>query len=351
MRATLTAFALLALTACSESPLPASDPAAENNPQAAISEVDTMTQGLGSFAHVTVGTADLDAALGLWRDTFGLDVVAERSGADEALSALWGLPPDAIARQALLRTPGIATGGLHFVEFSSPGVPVREGAEVFDRLPKNLDVYTTDLPARYEELAARGVSFRARWTEMAAPDGSMFREVQMPGPDATNIAVLEILGNDYRYGPAGYAAIGPLVIVVDDADIEALFFEKALGLESVTRDLLTGPEVEKMVGLPPGAGLDFRVLGDAGDPMGRIEIVEYQQTEGADRYRLATPPNTGTLHVNWQLEDLGPLRANLEKWGVPVTEHGPVDAIFGSGPVISFYSPAGFRIEVQQLAD
>ena len=43
--------------------------------------------------------------------------------------------------------------------------------------------------------------------------------------------------------------------------------------------------------------------------------------------------------------DLAPLRANLETWGVPVTEHGSIDAIFGSGPMISFYSPAGFRIE------
>ena len=351
MRSTLIATVLIALAACSDSPAPANPPAPAPDTETANSEVQPMPEGLGAFAHVTVGTADLDAALALWRDVFGLEVVAERDGADAALSALWGLPADGIARQALLRTPGIEVGGMHFVEFSAPGVPVRDGARVFDRLPKNLDVYTTDLPAKYEDLKARGIPFRAQWTEMASPDGSMFREVQMPGPDATNIAVLEILDSDYRYGPTGFAAIGPLIIVVDDADIEALFFDKALGLESVMQDLLSGPEVEKMVGLPPGAGLDFRVLGEPDDPMGRIEIVEYQQTEGTDRYQLAKPPNTGTLHVTWQVADLAPLRANLETWGVPVTEHGPVDAIFGSGPMISFYSPAGFRIEVQERVD
>jgi catechol 2,3-dioxygenase-like lactoylglutathione lyase family enzyme len=310
-----------------------------------------MPEGLGAFAHVTVGTADLDAVLGLWRDIFGLEVVAERVGADAALSALWGLPADGIARQALLRTPGIDVGGLHFVEFSSPGVAVRDGAQVFDRLPKNLDVYTTDLPAKYDDLKRRGIQFRANWTEMASSDGSLFREVQMPGPDATNISLLEILGSDYVYGPTGYAAIGPLIIVVEDAEIETLFFARALELDSVMRDLLAGPAVEKMVGLPPGAGLDFRVLGDPDDPMGRIEVIEYQQTEGTDRYALAKPPNTGTLHVTWQVEDLAPLRASLDKWGVPITEHGRVDAIFGSGPMISFYSPGGFRIEVQELAN
>jgi hypothetical protein len=33
--------------------------------------------------------------------------------------------------------------------------------------------------------------------------------------------------------------------------------------------------------------------------------------------------------------------------GVPVIEHASATAIFGSGPEISFRSPAGFRIEVQ----
>jgi catechol 2,3-dioxygenase-like lactoylglutathione lyase family enzyme len=344
---------LIAVTGCVDSPAPATaiTPPGEPGPKPAISKGDPMPEGLGAFAHVTVGTADLDLALGLWRDIFGLEVIAERSGADPALAAVWGLPADGIAREALLRTPGIDVGGMHFVEFRSPGVPVREGAEVFDRLPKNLDVYTTDLPAKYEDLKNRGIKFRASWTEMASPDGSRFREVQMPGPDATNIAVLEILGSDYRYGPSGYAAIGPLIIVVEDAEIETRFFTKALGLASVMVDLLSGPEVEKMVGLPPGAGLDFRVLGDPEDPMGRIEVIEYQQTEGTDRYALAKPPHTGTLHVTWQVDDLAPLRASLDKWGVPITEHGPVDAIFGRGPMISFYSPGGFRIEVQELAD
>jgi len=310
-----------------------------------------MPEGLGAFAHVTVGTADLEQAYRLWRDIFGLEVIAERNGPDPELSALWGLQDDGIARQALLRTPGIDVGRMHIVEFSSPGVPVREGAAVFDRLPKNLDVYTTDLPAKYEDLKRKGIQFRTSWTEMASPDGSMFREVQMPGPDATNIALLEILGTNYRYGPSGYAAIGPLIIVVDDAETETRFFEKALGLEYVMRDLLAGPAVEKMVGLPPGAGLDFRVLGDTEDPMGRIEVIEYQQTEGTDRYSLARPPNTGTLHVSWQVDDLEALRASLQAFGVSITDYGVVDAIFGRGPMIAFYSPGGFRIEVQELVD
>lgn len=197
-------------------------------------------------------------------------------------------------------------------------------------------------------MIAQGIQFRARWVEMPAPDGLTFREVQLPGHDDTNISLLEILDTDYAYSPLGYAAIGPLVTVVEDAEIETLFYTKALGLQDIMQDLLSGPEVERMIGLPAGAGVDFRVLGDADDPMGRIEVIEYQQTQGADRYAKARPPATGTLHVTWQIPDLAPLRANLDTWGVAFTEHGNVDALFGTGPMISFYSPGGFRIEVQQ---
>ena len=61
--------------------------------------------------------------MALWRDTFGLEVIGERTGADDALAALWGLEPDRIVRQALLRTPGLTTGAMHFRRVSRSGRP------------------------------------------------------------------------------------------------------------------------------------------------------------------------------------------------------------------------------------
>ena len=310
---------------------------------------NSVQPGLGAFAHVTVGVASLDEALALWRDVFGLEVVGRRDGPDAPLAQLWKLEPDRITRQALLRTPGLDTGAIHFVEFRDPDPPVRSGAQVFDRLPKNLDIYTRDLPAKYEALLSGGLEFRSRWTEMPGPGGITFREVQMPGHDDTNIVLLELVGEEYLYSPTGYAAIGPLITVVADANAENLFYTEVLGLEELMRFALAGPETEKMIGLPPGAGLIFHVLGADSDPMGRIELVEYQQTEGTDRYALAKPPATGTLHVTWQVDDLAPLRTRLAASLVEVTEHGMIDAIFGAGPMISFKSPGGLRIEVQEI--
>ena len=78
-----------------------------------------------SCAHIVVGVADLAAAEALWLERFGLEPVERHEGADAELARLWGLPPDAIARQLLAATPGSSRGWLHFVEFAEPAAPVR----------------------------------------------------------------------------------------------------------------------------------------------------------------------------------------------------------------------------------
>jgi hypothetical protein len=121
-----------------------------------------------------------------------------------------------------------------------------------------------------------------------------------------------------------------------------------LGLEILSDNLLNGPEIERMVGLPPGAGLDVSVLGHDDEHFGRIEIVEYQGVSGTNLYPKARPKALGTLHVSYVTQDLKPVRSRLGLAGVPITEYGPVSTLFGSGEAIAFASPAGFRIEVHQ---
>uniref|UniRef100_A0A7S3RST0 Uncharacterized protein n=2 Tax=Emiliania huxleyi TaxID=2903 RepID=A0A7S3RST0_EMIHU len=98
--------------------------------------------------------------------------------------------------------------------------------------------------------------------------GVAFREVQFEGPDSTNIVLLELLDKQLAqpaYSLAGYAAVGPVVTVVADASAEEAFYVNLLGLDRVASGLLTGSDIEQAVGLPKGAGLDYRVLGRAED--------------------------------------------------------------------------------------
>ncbi|MBM4221920.1 MAG: hypothetical protein FJ170_08240 [Gammaproteobacteria bacterium] len=309
--------------------------------------------GLGAFSHVTVGVARLDRALGFWKDNFGLMVCDMREGPDAGLGRLWGIEPDMISRQAIVATPAgparrATAGAMHLVEFSRPLPAVRQGARPFDLLPKNLDLYTTDMPARYAELEAAGHRFRTRWAEMHA-GRHRFREVQMPAHDEINAVLIEAIGPGYdtAMSAKGYAGIGPLVTIVPDIGIETVFWRDVLGMDTTLELELSGPVIEQTVGLPPGAALRLRVFGDPAEVLGRIEIIEYQQVHGENRYPRARPPATGILHANWQVPDLEPIRARLREANLPHAEHGTVGALYGSGPVLSFFSPAGFRVEVQ----
>lgn len=312
----------------------------------------TPGAGVGAFSHATVGVANLSTAVAFWTELFGFEVTAHRAGNDARLAFLWGLSAGDITGQALIRTPGARAGALHLVEFARPDPPVRLNAKVFDLLPKNLDIYTYDMAARFEDLKARGVKFRSDPITSPGPDGMVFKEVHLPGHDETNVVLLEVIGKGYetRYSPRGFAGVGPLITIVGDIAAEGAFYNSVLGLAATLDLRLDGPVIEKMIGLPAGASLRLRVYGDLAEPLGRVETIEYERTQGANLYARAKAPALGTLHVTYRVGDLAPLRDRLREADLEVADYGSLDLLYGSGPVIAFHSPAGLRIEVQETA-
>ena len=309
---------------------------------------------LGAFSHVTIGVANLDTALSFWQQNFGLTIRIDRQGPDAVLGKLWGIDPHTITRQAIIATPtGLGrwapAGGIHLVEFRDPLPPVRQGAKAWDLLPKNLDLYTTDMPARYAELEAAGHRFRTRWTEMPAGQ-HMFREVQMSAHDEINVVLIETSSPGYHttMSAKGYAGIGPLVTIVPDAEAETAFYRDVLGMATTIEMQLTGPDIERTAGLPPGAGLALRVFGDPNEPLGRIEIIEYQQLQGENLYPRAKPPATGILHMNYQVKDLAPVRTRLRAAQIEITEHGALSTLYAAGRSCRFALQPAFVSKVQE---
>lgn len=296
---------------------------------------------------VTVGVEDLDAALELWVGAFGFDVARRADGPDEALAALWSLSPHDVARQALVRTRDHAYGMLHLVEFDAPDPPVRAGADVYDLLPKNLDIYVDDMPARVAALREKGYEFRtSNYAEVVAPDGTAFREIHMPGHDAINVVLLEVLGKQKPVTAAGFGGVGPLIHIVPDAGREQAFFRDVLLLDKLNHNVLEGPEIEKMIGLPPGTALDVSIWGHADQDLGGIEVIDYRGVDGENRYPLARPKSLGILHVVYVIGDASDLRRRLSERSIDVADHGRVDSLVADGDVISFRSPAGLAIYV-----
>jgi catechol 2,3-dioxygenase-like lactoylglutathione lyase family enzyme len=303
-----------------------------------------------SWTSVTVGVANLDKALELWVGTFGFEKLASSEGEDAELATLWKILPTDIKRQALLGMPGSTYGKLHLVEFTEPGPPVREGAQVFDLCPKNLDIYVSDLPARVKEMQANGISFRnPEPSEVTAPDGTVFREIHMPGHDEINIVLLEVIGKEMEFSDKGFTGIGPLIAIVDQAEIEKNFYASVMGMDILSDNLLEGPEIEKMIGLPPGAKLDVSIWGQKEYSLGQIELVDYQGVKSNNLYPVTVPTQLGILHTSYAVTDIEAFKQKLHDAGINHFDRGYRELIFGSGKFIRFRTPGGMNIEAFEV--
>ncbi|MGA0734028.1 MAG: hypothetical protein ACO3PC_00995, partial [Steroidobacteraceae bacterium] len=227
-----------------------------------------------AYAYALVSVADLTTALDLWVARFGMQIVARRAGDDAAWARRLGVADDDIVDQALLVTPGRLQGGIHLVQFRHPGSPVRAGARPTDLVPKSVDIVVRDIQARYAELQAAGFRFRSPIGRFET-DGVVVHEVHLPGPDEVNLVFLEEEGKADHVSPEGYGVAPQIVAISPDNKVEKAFYEQVLQLTETSYHRFAGPEVERTIGLPAGAGLDIRIFGDPTYTYGRLEIVQY----------------------------------------------------------------------------
>ncbi|MEE4184806.1 MAG: hypothetical protein V2J12_03450 [Gammaproteobacteria bacterium] len=298
-----------------------------------------------SIAHLFVGVADMNPVRELWVQRFGLETVAELTGPDAELARLWGLPPDAIAAQLLLRTPGASSGWLHFVQFAVPAAPVRAAAQPTDLCPKNIDVNCVDMPARHAELAAAGYRFRSAISAYEIA-GMQACEVQMPAHDDINVVLIEVADWPVQLSAQHFGAVTSFVSTVPDTAAEGRFYHALLGLEELLQHRIAGPAIEEVVGLPAGAALHMRLLGDPGEVYGRLELIAYEQIKGRDLYPRARPPALGILGCRFRTDNVLNLRERAVALGVPVTACGRFELLFGCVELIRLRSPAGLALEI-----
>lgn len=299
------------------------------------------------FTHAVVGVTDLDESLRLWNGTFGMSILDRTDGPDAELEQLWDLGSVTVRRQALVGMPDNPFGRMHLVEFSDPGPVVREGAAAFDLCPKNLDVRLRDMDTRFDELVAAGWTMGSKPVRMPVETMEVL-EVQLKGPDATNLSLVEVVGSDLPYTDEGYVAVTQVVGITPDNHADRAFFEDVFGLEPLMYHLFEGPEVERMVGLPEGSKLDMHILGVPDEEMGRIELVQYVGVEGRDLYPSTEPPARGFLRVAFEADDLGALLARATSAGHVVEELPAVSTMTGSGKRALLRSPGGWQIEVME---
>ncbi|MDA9798670.1 hypothetical protein N9C39_07990 [Luminiphilus sp.] len=306
---------------------------------------------LTAWSWVSIGTSDVAAACHFWVDMLGFECIDRAEGDDPGLRQHWQLTDRQIRRQVMLRSPGAACGAIHLVEYDTAAATVRQDAAVFDLCPKNLDIYVDDLPLRMAELTARGVRFRnEQYSEAVSPDGVHFREIHLAGHDDINIVLLQIMGDGALPTESGFYGVGPLVCIVEDSAAEKVFYRDVMGLSLAHDNVLAGPEIEQMIGLPAGCALEVSIWAQMGQPLGEVELVTYQGTQGANRYPRAVPGARGVTHLNWWVEDMAAWEDHLVQLNVPFRRSRLSGRLMQSRESVRLHSPAGLSIEVHAQA-
>jgi catechol 2,3-dioxygenase-like lactoylglutathione lyase family enzyme len=301
--------------------------------------------------HVVVGARDLETALRLYRDHLGLGVRRGPETVPAAELALWGLPPEADSPTAVtLGSPDQQYGLIRLVTFGEcTGEPVRKDARPYDYSPKNLDFQTNDLARAYQTLSELGYVFRSE-PVVYPHDGHWIKEVQLRGPDEVNVVLLETeAGMNLPFSPRGFAGVTQWVLTVGDLGRAVRLFSEGLGIPVALHNRLAGPDIERMIGLPPGAGLDITILAGT-TPFGRIELVHYEGVDSRDFTPRARPPASGMLQVGFVVDDLDATLDRLAAFGAqplcpPTTVPDPVGRL---GRAASVVDPTGLMIELWQ---
>lgn len=245
-----------------------------------------------------VSCADIALSRAFFADVLGLVPGTLRSAPPPLPGDRRALRAECVIDSAC--APGDSDTQLHLVQYETPGSAVRDGAGRHDACPKTINFLCRDLPDLYSRLAARGLRFASSWVEYEKL-GVHYRDVHLAGPDAQNIGLLEIPGEDY---PVNDRGVGPVAAVcftlqhMAEADAAAA----ALALPLAFDETLAGAAVETLVGLPRGAALVMRLFG-SDRPRGRFEFVEYRGATGVNRYPRARPPATGLLHPRIRISD------------------------------------------------
>jgi catechol 2,3-dioxygenase-like lactoylglutathione lyase family enzyme len=296
---------------------------------------------------LVIGTADMQRALALWRDTLGFTVYYRGERADP-------LPGSEALVQcdALLGFPDTAAGQLHLVEFAAPGAPVRQGAGLHDACPKTVNLLCRDLPAVHARLEAAGHRFRSHWVAYEK-HGVHYRDVHMAGPDASNIGLLEVLGADYPVGDNGIGAVAAVCFTQQSLDGIDGLCRDVLGQSLQFDETLGGPELELMLALPPGATLEMRLYGPAAISA-RFEFVRYAGASGANLYARAQAPATGILYPRLTGLPLAALRtayAAAAPPGVTLQELGRSIVLGTPVESVQLVTGGGFSVQVCERLD
>ena len=309
-----------------------------------------------SLREVAIGVAGIDRSLELYRHGLGFEVIRRGLVSAVEACALWGqdeaFETVTVGRPALEGAPTLRLLECH-------GAPARAAADT--RSPGTLGVgVTTDAIDRvHARLAAAGLRFQSPPVELTPEPvagesvGPRRFEAFGQAPDGEFIVLIERRDAPEPYGTIAaepFRTSEPLHCshVVADRAAAGRFMEQALDHQVLFEEELSGPELDRLMGLPSGSRLGFQMLAHPDYPTGRIIFIEYPEHDDAPAF--IEPPARGLHALRYDCRDLDRSLVRVsDAGGELLREPANLDSgALGRGRVATIRSPIGVLLELWQ---
>jgi len=286
---------------------------------------------------VVIGAKNLDSSLQFYSETLGLETIETLTWQGPEFERHWNLPTGTTARCAFLGHGADPVGRIQLMEFDAAErklvrtPDIQRATGLF-----NLNVYTSDIFADYENLKTKGFNF---WSEPAhhnfGPAVGETNEVIFDGPDGIVINMIQLITEDkntlcgklltfldeYGRTKMGFTAVVTTSHGVLDMEKALQFYYGPLQMTLFMDSILKGEETNKAIGLPADA--ESRIVIIQGDhEYGKIALSSPLNYELPDLVPDAVAPNIGYLAQSFQVNDLNQVANECINIDVDITS-GP----------------------------
>jgi len=282
---------------------------------------------------VVIGAEDLDASLGFYADTLGLEIKEKRTWQGPEFEKYWSLPPGSSAKCAFVQHGPDPVGRILLMEFDSSERKLARPAEIHRATGLfNLNIYTKDISADHANLAAQGFNF---WSAPTANDFGPYVgeiiEVAFDAPDGVVINLIELVTEDPKtligqireyiaeYGrtSTGFTAVATTSHGVVDMDKAVAFYYDVLNMKLFMESTLEGAETNRTLGLPEDARTGS-VFVQGNHEYGKIALSSALNYETENIVGSQVPPNIGYLAQSFEVPSLETAIRACDKLGVEV---------------------------------
>jgi catechol 2,3-dioxygenase-like lactoylglutathione lyase family enzyme len=272
---------------------------------------------------VTIGVRDIDDAMRLFGEIFGLTTEYDIAAPPE-LVALWGLPPATAVRLRELSCRGYPVGRVRLAQYDPPATEaVRlddEGGpdRPTDIGPKAVDFYiTTSMEEAVAALEAAGFRPRSRPIRYQF-EAYETEELVLTGPDGVPFLIMRAVNHpdtSMRRLPPGvaYSEVPTVSVVAGDVAASRRFYGEGLGLVAGTDAEIAENMLDlaaDLTGVPRGTRMHFLVYQHAGEPSGKYLLVKFFVDSAR---RLTGRMRPGRLGVSLYTHDVADLDALLDR--------------------------------------